>query len=162
MKLLRRGKGGYLFAFAERERTLLLGMVQMYPLVPAARQRLSRQPQGEQAEENQQLLDEALAAQRQENRRQILAFVQDESRFRLSKHGFELTLQPAELEWLLQVLNDVRVGSWIALGEPAAGAEPEFTEANAKYLIALELCGIFQSQLLRALGVDESTDWAEA
>ena len=65
----------------------------------------------------------------------------------------------AEVEWLLQVLNDVRVGSWLALGEPERGQEPAVTAQNARYLLALELCGLFQSVLLAALGVSELPEW---
>jgi len=66
----------------------------------------------------------------------------------------------SQIEWLLQVLNDVRVGSWLMLGEPEPGDEPAVTKANAKYLLALELCGVFESVLLTGLGVGESPDWA--
>lgn len=53
-----------------------------------------------------------------------------------------------------------RVGSWLALGEPEPGEEPEVTEQNADYLLAMELGGAFQSGLLAALGVSESPQWA--
>ena len=44
--------------------------------------------------------------------------------------GLQLTLSGPEIEWLLQVLNDVRVGSWIALGspDPESGKKIVFNE----------------------------------
>ena len=72
-------------------------------------------------------------------------------RFRTVKSGFELTVTRAQAEWLLQVLNDVRVGSWLALGEPEEDEAPEVTEDNARFLLTLELSGLFQSLLLVAL-----------
>ena len=79
--------------------------------------------------------------------------------FQARDGGFDLTLTSAEIEWLLQVLNDVRVGCWLTLGEPEPGEEPEVSEENARYLIAMELCGLFESELLSALGVEQSPQW---
>lgn len=160
MKLLRNGKAGLVFQLHPREKQLLFETIKLYPLVPASHHRLSKGSDVPQADENQRLLEEALAEQRQENRRQVLAMLNEPQRFRETKAGFELKLTPPQIEWLLQVLNDVRVGSWLALGEPESGEEPEVTEQNAKYLLALELCGAFQSGLLAALGVSESPKWA--
>lgn len=160
MKILRTIKSGYVFQFSQHEKHLLLETIKLYPLVPATHHRLSKGGDVPQADENQRLLEDALAEQRQENRRLVLAMLDEPKRFRETKAGFELKLTPAQIEWLLQVLNDVRVGSWLALGEPEQGEEPEITEHNAKYHTALQVCGMFQSLLLTALGVNESPKWA--
>lgn len=160
MKLLRNGKAGLVFQLHPREKQLLFETIKLYPLVPASHHRLSKGGDVPQADENQRLLEAALAEHRQENRRQVLAMLNDPQRFREIKSGFELTLTPAQIEWLLQVLNDVRVGSWLALGEPEPGEKPDVTEHNAKYLLAMELGGFFESGLLAALGVSESPKWA--
>ena len=159
MKLLRTDKDDCVFQLGQREKQLLLVTLQLYPLVPAAHHRLSKEGQGPNAEDNQRLLEAALAEQREENRNQVLAMLSEPKRFRETDGGFELTLVPAQIEWLLQVLNDVRVGSWLALGEPEPDEEPSVTELNAKYHIALQVCGMFQSGLLAALGVSESPKW---
>ena len=159
MKLLRADQTGPVFHLVRREQQLLLETISLYPLVPAAHHRLSKSQMAGQSEENQHLLEEALAEQRQENRRQVLTMLNDPQRFREIKSGFELTLTPAQVEWLLQVLNDVRVGSWLALGEPEPGEKPDVTEQNTKYLLAMELGGFFESGLLAALGVSESPQW---
>ena len=160
MKFLRTGRNGHVFHLGQREKLLLLQTLKLYPLVPATHHRLSQQVSGPEAAENQQLLETALAEKRQENRRQLLAMMKEPERFRELKSGFQITLTPAQVEWLLQVLNDVRVGSWLLLGEPEHGEEPAITAQNARYLLALELCGMFQSVLLAALGVSESPEWA--
>ena len=160
MKFIRDSKTGPVFQFGQREKLLLLETIKLYPLVPASHQRLTKDGQGPKASENQHLLEEALAEQRQENQRQVLAMLNEPQRFREVKSGFELKLTRSQVDWLLQVLNDVRVGSWLALGEPESGEEPAVTAQNAKYLLALELCGLFQSVLLAALGVGESPQWA--
>lgn len=160
MKLLRTGKTGLIFHLGPREKQLLLETLELYPLVPASHHRLSRKDDPSQSDENQRLLEESLAEQRKENRQQVQAMLSKPQRFREIKVGFELTLTHSEVEWLLQVLNDVRVGSWLALGEPEQGKEPKVTKENASYLVAMEVCGMFQSFLLAALGVSESPEWA--
>ena len=160
MKLLRTGKTGLVFQLRLREKQLLLETLELYPLVPASHHRLARKDDPSQSAENQRLLEESLAEQRQENRQQVLAMLKKPQRFREIKGGFEVTLTHSEVEWLLQVLNDVRVGSWLALGEPEQGKEPEVTKENASYMVAMEVCGMFQSFLLAALGVSESPEWA--
>jgi hypothetical protein len=159
VKLIRAGKAGHVFRVGRREQELLFEMLKLYPLVPASHHQLSRQGKDKTADEDQHLLETALAEQRQENRKQVLAMLNDPQFLKETKSGFELSLSAAQIEWLLQVLNDVRVGSWLALGEPEQGAEPEVNEQNARYLIALELCGMFQSVLLAGLGVSESPEW---
>ena len=160
MKLLRASPAGHVFQLGHREQQLLFETLKHYPLVPAAHHRLSQADQGPNAEENQRLLEASLAELRQANRRQVLALLNEPQRWRATKSGFELELTPLQIEWLLQVLNDVRVGSWLALGEPEPGAAPAVTEQNAKYFFALESCGLFQSGLLTALGIGESPHWA--
>ena len=56
------------------------------------------------------------------------------------------------MEWLLQVINDVRVGCWVKLGRPEL--EPvrrkKLTADEARTMSALELSGFFQMVLLGA------------
>ncbi|MCX8090979.1 MAG: hypothetical protein N3I86_08610 [Verrucomicrobiae bacterium] len=158
MKLLRRGRE-FVFRLSRREHGLLVETLRLYPLVPPAHHRLSREGRAPSLVESQRLLDEALAEQRAAHRRQVQAFLSDPERFRPVDNALELRLAPAEIEWLLQVLNDVRVGAWLALGEPEQGAEPPVTGDNARYHFALAMSGWFESELLAALGVQESPDW---
>lgn len=159
MKLRRNGKQ-FVFHLSRREHGLLVETLRFYPLVPPAHHRLSRDGAAPSLVESQRLLDEALAEHRAANRRRVQAFLADPQRFRPRDNAVELQLTPAEVEWLLQVLNDVRVGAWLALGEPEQGEEPPVTEQNARYHFALAMSGWFESELLAALGVRESPDWA--
>jgi hypothetical protein len=160
VKLLRNDKE-FVFRLSRREHGLLMETLRMYPLVPPAHHRLSRQGADGALAESQRLLDEALAEQRAANRRQVQAFLSDEGRCRPMGNALELRLTPADVEWLLQVLNDVRVGAWLALGEPEQGEEPPVTEENARYHFALAMSGWFEHELLAGLGIHESPDWAD-
>ena len=153
MKLLRSTGGGFGIQFERRERRLLLGILQLYPLVPASYHRLSKTADPEEIAADQSLLDEALAAQKTENQRQLLAMLNVPGRFKREADGYELTLSANQVDWFLQVLNDVRVGSWLKLGCPDPSKEPpaEPTEENVHYYVAMEFCGVVQSLLLQAL-----------
>lgn len=153
MKIIRADKDRFTFGIGKREKGLLFQILQLYPLVPPAHHQLSKSDEGAAHRENQRLLEEALAEQRRENRRQLLAMLNEPTRFRESDSGLRFTLTASETEWLLQVLNDVRVGSWLALGEPEELDIPEVTQTNAPYLLAMESAGYFESALLSALGV---------
>lgn len=159
MRLLRRTPKQFLFQLSNREHRTLAGMVAHYPLVPPAHHRIGNTPRALPDADTQQLLDEALAEQREANRKQIATLLAEPHCRPAADQGWELGLTPAQLECLLQVLNDVRVGSWLLLGEPAAGKLPKLTPKNLRYLAALEVCGLFQSFLLEALGVEQSPEW---
>ena len=160
MQLNRSNGRGCSFHLLHREKKALLNTIALYPQAPKAYQQLSRTTQGSNAGENQRMLEEALAEHRAENRQNVLTLLKKPRRFRKKKPGFEVTFKRQEVEWLLQVLNDVRVGCWIALGEPDQDEMPEITKANAEFHLRLYLCGGFQSVLLAALGVSESPEWA--
>ena len=153
MKLLRANKGSLVFLFSEGERAVLLDILQLYPCVPPGHRRhcLQTQPAARDAE-NQRLLDEALAEQRTKTKRQLHAWFESPRTFRATPAGFELHLRHGDLEWLMQVLNDVRVGSWIALGEPEElPRKLPANETDAAHACAMELAGLFQMTLLEII-----------
>lgn len=154
MKVIRTNKDGFLFRIGKREKLLLFQILQLYPLVPPAHHHLSKSEEGSAHDENQRLLEDALNEQRRENRKQLVAMLNEPHRFREIKGGFEFTLKLPQVEWLLQVLNDVRIGSWLALGEPEELEVPEINQKNAPYVLAMEAAGFFESALLSALGVE--------
>lgn len=158
MNRKRIGKDGFVFQLSGREKQVLLEAIKLYPLVPATHQRLTKAAAA-QSEENQHLLEESLAQQRAEHRKQLEALLNEPERFKKSGNVFRLQIKATEVEWLLQVLNDVRVGSWLRLGEPDEDKPPEITPENFRYAVAMEVCGAFQSVLLAALGETESPDW---
>ena len=103
--------------------------------------------------EYQRLLDEALAEQRAANKRHLHAWLATPERFQKTRAGYRFTLERADSEWLLQVLNDIRVGHWLRLGSPEAG-ELKPQNLDAKLLpawLAMEMSGYFQMTILEAL-----------
>ena len=139
--------------FGKREKRLLLDILKLYPLIPIAHHQVTRSGVGDKMESNQRLLEEALAEHRAGNRKQLDAMLGEEGRFKPVKTGFHLTLNPHQTEWLLQVLNDVRVGSWLRLGQPDEKKDKDvhLTPDNARYLVFMEASAYFESVLLSAL-----------
>jgi hypothetical protein len=133
-----------------REKELLLALLKRYPCVPPAHQRLSKAGAGADLHSAQRLLDDALAEQRARNKRQVQALFADPGRWIATEGGWKVSVTTGEIEWLLQVLNDVRVGSWLALGSPEQRVKT-LTEENAPHLWAMEMSGSFEMALLHLL-----------
>lgn len=153
MNLLKRNKDRFTFHLPKREKPLLLAVLGQYPLIPPAHQRLSKSSTA--GEPNQRLLDEALADQRREHKRRLNTWLKDEQRFQEARTGCQMVLTASEIEWLLQVLNDVRVGSWILLGAPEKDVwDFELNETTAPYGWAMEMAGRFEAALLEGLEQD--------
>ena len=141
-----------LFLLGQRETRTFLATLRLYPRIPPAHHRLSKSGKIPEAAASQRLLDEALAEQRAENRKLLQALLVDPKRFTRTETGSRLTLTPAETEWLLQVFNDIRVGSWILLGAPDEKLElAVVNETTARRFLEMETAGIFQMQLLAGL-----------
>lgn len=151
MKFLHAENDRYVFHLAKQEKELLALILGLYPVIPSAHQPLSKSSAAAN-KANQHLLDEALAEQRAENKNRIEAFLADARHFHETGASGRMLVTAAEIEWLLQVLNDVRVGNWILMGSPdeeLSDLTPD--NANAPRVGAMELAGFFQMNLLSAV-----------
>ena len=139
-----------MFQVSGLEKAMLLEVVRHYPRVPSAHHRLTRSGN---AGDGQELLEESLAEHRRSHRRQVDAMLRSRTRFRANAHGWRFTLKAGQAEWLLQVLNDVRVGSWLALGAPD-GPRAILKAVNARtapQFRLMEAAGMFEMVLLEAM-----------
>jgi hypothetical protein len=144
---------------SKRELHLFRGLLSLYPCVPAAHARLTLKAPLPDAEANQLLLEEALVAHRETVRRQLVLMFEDPAKFRQQTKKAILRLSEGEVEFLLQALNDIRVGSWIQLGNPEWLPDPSETdERGAPHAWAMHVVGHFQSQLLNGLGGGEEAE----
>jgi len=153
MKLLEADGDRFSFYLTPTERAVLVELLEAYPCVPPAHARhRALTPETPDGASIQQLLDEALAEQRQATRRQIRQWIRQPDTLQRHGHGWKLQLRPGEVEMLLQVLNDVRVGSWIALGSPdPLPREMPRDPDRAHALATMELAGWFEMSLLQQL-----------
>jgi hypothetical protein len=148
VRLIRRDQNRLLFHLGRREKDLLVQLLSNYPQTPPGSHKLSRQSKIEPG--NQQMLDEALVEDQAEHKKQWLALLSDTARWTEHQQGWKLSLGEGEVEWLLQVLNDIRIGSWIRLGSPENIVEVVNAE-TAPHLWAMEIAGSFQMALLHVL-----------
>ena len=141
------------FQLSNREHDTLIQILQAYPVLPPAHQPVSRELKDSHVTDYQRLLDEALAEQRTANKDHLEKWLATAGRFHKTKGGCRFTLERADTEWLLQVLNDIRVGHWLRLGSPEPG-ELKPQNLRLKQLptwLAMEMSGYFQMSILEAL-----------
>ena len=131
---------------------MLLSLLQRYPVISSAHFRTRHPAKSEAGGNNHELLEEALAEQQRENRKQLEQMLNEPGRFVENDLGYTFRLSFSEVEWLLQVLNDIRVGTWIQLGQP--DPKTDFTEDVDEKTIVLawtiEIAGLFQHALIQA------------
>jgi hypothetical protein len=153
MKLITANDERYVFRLGKREKQLFCEVLRHYPLLPAGHHRYTRAGATNDDAGNQALLDEALAAHRDEHQQRVQGLLSDRTRLAPEPPAYRLSLSREELEWLLQVLNDVRVGSWLKAGcpDPDEDQPPRITPENAPSFALMEVAGHFESALLDAL-----------
>lgn len=155
MKLFQANENGYGFEFNLREKQLLFKVLSLYPLVPPSHHHLTRKSASA-GDEQQKLLDESLASHRVESRQRVQALINNPKNFPAFGSGFRWFAARAEMEWMLQVLNEVRVGSWLALGSPNL-QQPKHavpTAENEAHYWAMDLAGTFEMIFISALSGD--------
>ena len=152
MKLLKRDDTYSSFLIGKREREMLFSLLKRYPVLSGAHYQRRHPPSGDDAKKNQELLQEALAEQQKENRKQLEQLLSESGRFVENDLGYTFRLSTSEIEWLLQVLNDIRVGSWVQLGEPDPKQPPvaPLTEQTMMLAWSMEIAGHFQHSILEA------------
>ena len=152
MKIIKSDGDKFTFQISKREKRLLFDILALYPLVPAFIQPLSRTANPADIQADQRLLEESLAAHKQENQKQLGVIINEINRSQEGAGGGCFTLSSDQMEGLLQVLNDIRVGSWLKLGSPDAAQKKaiELNEQNARNAWAMDVAGLFQMALLTA------------
>jgi hypothetical protein len=137
------------FQISMRERFLLMQALHRYPMLPGSHHRISR-TQSADMTEAQDLLDEALAEQRLSLKNKIAELFTDGKCLKTGPDGCVMTLTVTQRELLLQCLNDIRVGCWVALGcpEEIQRKSTPHTDVNIKHLMMMDLCAYFQYGLI--------------
>ena len=155
MKLVSRQNDRFIFEMNEPEKSLLLAILKLFPLSPLShpRRRLGKNTRSPDAEANQQLLEESLKAQQAEGQKWVAQMFAKPDRFKPAGTGFRFSITRREVEQLLQVLNDVRIGSWIALDSPENDEYERLlpNRQTAVHVQRLELAGVFEMFFLKAV-----------
>lgn len=154
MKLLEREGERLVFRMSAREKVLLERVLGFFPLRPEAQPgRLSKEadPRMDDAD---QLLMESLRDQKSDLTTWIQHRLCEGEAFQVSGAGWRLVLDGADVERLLQVLNELRVSAWVKLGRPDqldAAAEETASVAHAPLHALMVLTGQFEMILVHAM-----------
>jgi hypothetical protein len=157
VRFLERKHDRFVFHLSTRDRTRLAEVLKRFPLLPAGYAARPQPNPGKTTAEargsDHGLLEAALTDEKRASQKAVQRLLKESSAWRATGDGFRLELTSAQVEWLLQVLNEVRVGSWRLLGCPDPERNPSvaLTETNAGHCWAMELCGHFECCLLSAL-----------
>ncbi len=149
MKLLKRVRNGWQYELNQREAMCLRTLIREFPLTPAIPVKATHTESGRKAAEREQLLNESLAEHRMDLKR-LGAKLLASGKLKAGQAGWRLRLNIEEREILLQLLNDIRVGSWRALGEPEdlESKPPAPSEKEWSFHTLMQLAGYFEVKLL--------------
>lgn len=139
-----------IFELSAGQKAIFERLLKQYPVSNNAFHKISRTVEEVELEVEQEMLDEALAETRAENRRRVGNFLREPGRFEPVDEHWHLKILPRQINWLLQVLNEIRVGFWHRLGCPTQEAGPELTAENTECFLFMELSAQFQMILLQS------------
>ncbi len=148
----RGGGAAFVFQISQREKDWFLATLKLYPVLEADYHQITRNRKIA-AKAEQQLLEDSMAQQRKEHRRKLDQFLAASRRFIPESHDqYRFIVTAEQCEWLLQILNEVRVGSWVKLGRPEMENAPKLAvnQWQARFVAAVEMTGYFQMTLLDA------------
>ncbi|HEY6169006.1 MAG TPA: DUF2017 family protein [Verrucomicrobiae bacterium] len=159
MKLVKRHRQTLVFELGARERELVIHALRLYPQLNPDYHRITKAKRGRKLEEAQKLLVEAMTERCAENRQLVATFIREKlggapvETEKRARGKILLMLTRAQADWMLEVLNDVRVGSWVKLGRPDQTdvRSMRLSAENVAAFGVMEFCGYLQMILLEAL-----------
>ena len=149
MKLVKSKDGVWQYRLDQIEINLLTTVLKKFPFTYLQPVKISRTDKDPKAKEREKLLNESLAQHRKELKK-AAGNILDDGKIKHQKEVWMLTLSSEDREMLLQILNDVRVGCWNALGQPQE-LEPDTPDLTAREIAnygLLNLAGYFECGLL--------------
>jgi len=153
MKQLRPNQGQLRFRLEPMEGLQFKQLLANFPFTPPLPAVVSKTDSRDEVSEREQLLQESLAEHRTELRR-LAQVLTGPGHLEELKSCWRLTLQPSDRELLLQILNDIRVGCWQALGSPEPLPPLKSGVAPREYALQalMHLAGAFEHHLLEPPG----------
>lgn len=150
-----RDAGKFTFRFEQAEREWFRHILDLYPVQQTALKKDNEAGVNED-------LEKALAGERKKLREDAELFLKAgkldiDAAF---NEFWDLTLTASEIEELLQILNNVRVGLWIRMGKPEPSVEELMpkgpSEEQVRAHMIMHVCAAWQTALMAA--VDGTTE----
>lgn len=160
MKVVQRTPERLVFGLGVREKVLLDKLLAFYPLQPEARPGLSRTLPAERVAEAESLLHESLRDQKKEQVAWLQERFSEGRALGRTGSGWRLNLKLGEVEVLLRIFNELRVGAWTRLGSPDNLDDPALAEraGAAPYHAIMTVAGQFEMVLLMGLQTAEAAE----
>ena|ERR1039457_48237 len=149
MKLLKQSGGNWRYALRQNEFDLLCHLLNKFPFTEIIPAKISRTDRDPKSFERKNLLNESMTEHRKELKRQAVNLITGNKLKKVEKLHL-LTLTAEDREIMLQVLNDIRVGCWHALGKPER-LELQQLDCSAqefRYHNLMNLAGYFEHHLI--------------
>lgn len=147
MKLVRQTARRWQYELNPIEADVLQGLLNGFPFTESRGTVISVSGTDPATRERTQLLNEALADHRRELKQGAVKILGHLDR---KKTGWRLMLDGETREVLLQILNDIRVGCWQALGAPASLDVPPEGARELSLRNWMDLAGYFEQSLIEA------------
>ncbi|HEY1664035.1 MAG TPA: hypothetical protein VGI03_16575 [Verrucomicrobiae bacterium] len=149
MRLVKQSKGNWQYHLNHNEADILLGLVKKFPFTELSQIKISKTDNEPATVERGKLLNESLAEHRKALKTLAMNLLGNE-KWQPSGEGQLLTLDSGSREILLQILNDIRVGCWHALGEPEVLESPaaHSSRKDLTYRKLMDLAGYFEMKFL--------------
>jgi hypothetical protein len=148
MKLVKQKGENWQYELNQVEADLLKQLLKHFPFTNYVPVKISMADADPKSIEREKLLNESLAEHRKELKRQTNNLISAE-KLTPGNEGHLLTMSAEEREILLQILNDIRVGCWCALGEPEniELPKPRDSKPVQAHQRLMDLAGYFEHHL---------------
>ena len=156
MRLVERDENQLTFEVTSRQKLLFERILLEYPVGSDGQHAISKSGESVELPDQQELLEEALAENRAEMKRRVRNFLRDPRRFEEQENGWRVSILSRQFDWLLQVLNEIRVGIWYQLNCPESD-DIELVKVDPEAFIRMSITGQLQQELLIALNGDLPT-----
>ena len=158
MKCIRQTPNEVQFELREREAELLGFVLGSFPMAIEGWPQDPKAPKIPASQPDPALLLEALRERKVSNQQEVRLFVEESLRLNATTGTAHWTVSTQRMDWLLQVLNEVRVASWYRLGCPEEDLDELFARMNPEQMqdfIRFFFSGEVISRLLDALETPE-------
>lgn len=171
MQLIEKSEERLVYRFHPNGREQLVSILNCFPLPSKWDVVLSRNDDEGELEEDREFLEESLDQEREAMKSGLEVFLNSPVTFYEEDGEDFFRLGQDKVEWLLQVLNDIRISAWQLLGSPGNEEKEELEKLiqeniaekdmqQAQLFILLELAGYYQAVIIESLSHDLS-DWDE-
>ena len=148
MRLLTQSKSGWQYQLSLGEAQALRILMRGFPITEHAAVKITRTDTDPKAAEREKLLNESLAEHREQLSRKAQNLISND-RLKLRRDRYVLSIGLEDREILLQILNDIRVECWRALGQPENLDPPAKPPASEQtHHNRMNLAGYFECKLL--------------